>query len=220
MHGNIRLELNNLTDREREALVESCTGLARYWANRYCRGNYGIYDDLLGAAFEGLVLASQRYQPSYGYKFTTYATPWIQQKILRYLFVENRHGFKGLRDAKPRKVQRSRSHKGRKELPELHEVQADHRTNGCASADTMEIWDELLRRLTDRERFLIELRYREGLTLFETGEVLGITRERVRQLELKAIDKLRKSAKRLLTDATGYEVPLPTNLIDSMSDER
>jgi len=39
--------------------------------------------------------------------------------------------------------------------------------------------------LTDRERHVLELR-EEGLTLAAIGERLGITRERVRQLELSA----------------------------------
>lgn len=58
---------------------------------------------------------------------------------------------------------------------------------------------ELLETLNDRERQVIRLRY--GLdeekphTLEEIGEILGVTRERVRQLEARALEKLRKSAK-------------------------
>ena len=58
---------------------------------------------------------------------------------------------------------------------------------------------ELLETLSDRERQVIRLRY--GLdeekphTLEEIGEILGVTRERVRQIEARALEKLRKSAK-------------------------
>ena len=58
---------------------------------------------------------------------------------------------------------------------------------------------ELLEKLTDRERQVIRMRY--GLdderthTLEEIGEQLGVTRERVRQIEARAMEKLRKSAK-------------------------
>jgi RNA polymerase primary sigma factor len=56
--------------------------------------------------------------------------------------------------------------------------------------------DNVLKELSDREKKIIQLRYGlagEGpYTLEETGKVLGITRERVRQIQEKAISKLRK----------------------------
>ena len=59
--------------------------------------------------------------------------------------------------------------------------------------------DELLETLNDRERRVIRLRYGlEGSrshTLEEIGEMLGVTRERVRQIEARAMEKLRKNAK-------------------------
>ena len=58
---------------------------------------------------------------------------------------------------------------------------------------------ELLDSLSDRERQVIRLRY--GLedgkthTLEEIGNTLNVTRERVRQIEARAMEKLRKKAK-------------------------
>ena len=58
--------------------------------------------------------------------------------------------------------------------------------------------EELLGRLNERERSVIRLRY--GLeggkthTLEEIGESLGVTRERVRQIEARAMEKLRRNA--------------------------
>ena len=55
--------------------------------------------------------------------------------------------------------------------------------------------NEVMLELTDRERRVLELRY--GLidnhprTLEEVGKVFGVTRERIRQIEAKAIKKLR-----------------------------
>ncbi len=58
---------------------------------------------------------------------------------------------------------------------------------------------ELLGTLTDREREVISLRYGLGdkrtHTLEEIGGMLGVTRERVRQIEARAMEKMRKNAK-------------------------
>jgi len=52
-----------------------------------------------------------------------------------------------------------------------------------------------LQELDERERMIIKMRFGiecEEKTLGEIGQVLGITRERVRQIEQRAINKLRK----------------------------
>ena len=57
---------------------------------------------------------------------------------------------------------------------------------------------DLLNSLNEREQNVIRLRY--GLedgqthTLEEIGEMLGVTRERVRQIEARAMEKLRSKA--------------------------
>jgi RNA polymerase primary sigma factor len=57
--------------------------------------------------------------------------------------------------------------------------------------------DVVLSQLNDRERRVIELRYgitgEEPLTLVEIGKYIGVTRERVRQIEIASINKLRRS---------------------------
>ncbi len=58
-----------------------------------------------------------------------------------------------------------------------------------------ELVEDLLERLTERERAVLSLRY--GLadgrswTLAEVGKVFQVTRERIRQIEARALDKLR-----------------------------
>lgn len=57
--------------------------------------------------------------------------------------------------------------------------------------------DTMLGTLTDRERWVLELRFGVGdgrtRTLHEVGQELGVTRERIRQIESKALGKLRQA---------------------------
>lgn len=63
------------------------------------------------------------------------------------------------------------------------------------TATLQETMDDVLSQLTEREMKIIKLRFgltdKGPLTLEETGKLLGITRERVRQIQGKAIGKLR-----------------------------
>ena len=59
--------------------------------------------------------------------------------------------------------------------------------------------DLAMEMLTDREKQIISLRYgldknRNGMTLEDVGQMMNITRERVRQIEFKGLEKLRHSS--------------------------
>jgi RNA polymerase primary sigma factor/RNA polymerase sigma factor len=59
--------------------------------------------------------------------------------------------------------------------------------------------EKILSRLDDRERKIIVSRFgldhdREPLTLKEVGSEMGVTKERIRQLESRALDKARQAA--------------------------
>ncbi|MEM9368066.1 MAG: sigma-70 family RNA polymerase sigma factor, partial [Planctomycetota bacterium] len=72
--------------------------------------------------------------------------------------------------------------------------------------------DSLLKTLTYREREIIRLRYGLGdgytYTLEEVGRIFQVTRERVRQIESKAVRKLQQPyrAKSLVSFLDGAEV--------------
>lgn len=59
--------------------------------------------------------------------------------------------------------------------------------------------NEIINELTPREQKILEMRFglKDGVThtLEEIGEVFGITRERIRQIEAKALDKIRQHHK-------------------------
>ena len=54
--------------------------------------------------------------------------------------------------------------------------------------------NQLIETLTKREQFVIKSRYYDELTLEQTGKIVGVTRERIRQIESKALRKLRRLA--------------------------
>lgn len=71
-----------------------------------------------------------------------------------------------------------------------------------------EVINEVLKTLTDRERIILELRFglKDGkeMTLEAVGKKYGVTRERIRQIEAKALRKLRHpSRSRKLRDFLG-----------------
>lgn len=51
-------------------------------------------------------------------------------------------------------------------------------------------FQKLITELSDREQRVIELRYRFGMTLEGAGKEMQVTRERIRQVEIRAIRKL------------------------------
>lgn len=71
--------------------------------------------------------------------------------------------------------------------------------------------------LTEREEDVIKLRFKEGLTLRETGQKQNVTQERVRQIEAKAIRKLRHPTRKKLMIAVTlselYELQEKYNLL-------
>ena len=61
-------------------------------------------------------------------------------------------------------------------------------------------FDKIFRNLSYREQTVVEMRYRDSMTLDEVGKKVGVTRERVRQLEFKALRKINRDVIRLIRD--------------------
>jgi RNA polymerase sigma factor (sigma-70 family) len=149
-------------------------------------GSSNSFDELVSDGNMSLIRAVEKFDYARGNKFSTYASWAIMKNYARSIPDEH--------------VQRDRFVTGHEEM---FEATADERsTEHEHESQLRQMRDSIARileKLDERERSIIVSRFGldeagEPHTLEQVGNELGVTKERVRQLEVRAMDKLRQFA--------------------------
>lgn len=146
-------------------------------------------DDFFGLVSDGnmsLIRAVEKFDFSRGNKFSTYASWAVMKNFARTIPEEFKH--------------RDRFRTSGEELFSAREdLRGDELGQESAQANRMRQIEKILARLDEREQKIIISRFGldhtlEPQTLKEVGSEMGVTKERVRQIEARAMSKLRQAA--------------------------
>lgn len=168
-----------------DRLVQANLRLVVSIARRFADSNHS-FDELVSDGQIALMNAIEKFDYARGFRFSTYATHAIQRSFYRR--IKNRQ----------RDLTRVKS-----TSTEIMEEVPDHFDVENTSAEDFQRIQDLMRwiddELDERERYIVAARFglndeHDARTLRTIGEELGISKERVRQLQIRAITKLQELA--------------------------
>jgi len=171
-----------MTKQERDQFIEDNLPLVNKIASKYVKANTSrCFDDIFQIGCMGLIKAADKFDNTLGFKFSTYAYRLIEGEIINNV---------------NRKEERMVDTIGIEEYVNGYE--------GLTIGDTLEsdcieefnfIEDDafrsLLNGLSNKQSQVIKLRFSSKLTQLETAKILGVTKQRISQLEAAAIRKIK-----------------------------
>jgi len=166
----------------RDLIVKSNMRLVISIVKKFVNAN-NVFDDLLSDGIVGLMRAVDKFDYDRGFRFSTYATQVVRRNAYRIVMQK----------------QKERS----KITSSIQESGIDVSDEQKEPTMSIQRWDELrgklgimLDHLDRREKLIVRARFSLGshrnvLTLQRLADKLGVSKERVRQLEKRALEKLR-----------------------------
>ena len=147
------------------------------------------FDELLSEGIETLLRATEKFDYSRGFRFSTYATTAVRRTLWRSLQTAQRDRDRMLFGDQLEIA----------DQPQPRDAPPDDDGHGQQQRRALR---RLLRRLSQRERFILSRRYgldADGISqsLQSLARDLGVCKERVRQLEVRAKAKIRVLAEEL-----------------------
>ena len=164
--------------KDQQALVEQWIHLPKHVVKKMPRAvaSYADRDDALAHANYGLVLAAQRFDPTMGYCFSTYAYWCIHNHILRGLKVNEKL-------IRVDVTEPSNDY-------DVHTWAPTPTPDHTGASDNHLDLEGMLRHIDSHSRAVLKM-HAEGWNNQDIGRHLSITRERVRQIKLAAITRIR-----------------------------
>lgn len=178
-------ELLAMSTQIRERIVRANLRLVVSIARRFANDQYTI-DELVSDGNVALLNAVEKFDFSRGFRFSTYATHAIQRDIYRLV--------------RKRRSELSRCTLGISEVLTRTPVDDESPLAEVVHQQNVQIVRELMgKQLNEREQQVVSLRFglqpgSEPATLQVVADLLQVSKERVRQIELKALEKMRRHA--------------------------
>lgn len=183
---------NSMNKEEKDTLITSNMGYVVTLARQY-KSDILSTDDLIGEGCIGLMKAADKFDPSRGKPFVTFAAPYIR-KAIEDAITRLTGDIPVMSTDESLPVGSNNNFTLLNVLEDKDSPKADHAVEQNALSDRML---EAISMLDEREQAVIKrffgIEY-ERMTMAEIGEEMGLKRERIRQIRDKAMRKLKKQA--------------------------